>query len=59
MNEFAYVDWTLIQSVQKMGGGKKKLDCNLNPKGKWMFYGRHCNYKSSDWKSIICAVYWN
>lgn len=23
MNEFAYVDWTLIQSVQKMGGKKE------------------------------------
>lgn len=41
----------------KKWGEKKKLDCNLNPQGKWMFYGRHCNYKSSDWKHIICAVY--
>lgn len=40
-----------------MGGGKKKLDCNLNLKGKWMFYGRYCNYKFFDWKFIICVVY--
>lgn len=38
MNEFAYVDWTLIQSVQKMGG-KKKLDCNLNQRVNGCFMG--------------------